>query len=241
MPKDAQLDRPGGWTFFATMSLAVASVIVAGFGPTYTASLAPPGLPLWVHVHGLLMTSWIVLFVVQAALVRRRSLALHRTLGAASIALVIPMVPLAIATDLLAIQRGATPPFFTPAQMFSADVCDILLFAALFTWALVVRDQTEWHKRLLLCATVLLTWPAIGRLMSGIVGMQMVVPISVALLIGFALIGPLHDYWTNRRVHPAYICGVGLIVLAQPLHVALATSGIVQAIVRSVAPAPGKL
>jgi hypothetical protein len=45
------------WSFFATMSLVVALVIVAGFGPTYAASLAPPGLPAWVHLHGAVMRS----------------------------------------------------------------------------------------------------------------------------------------------------------------------------------------
>jgi hypothetical protein len=148
------------------------------------------------------------------------------------------MVPLGIATDLLAIQRGATPPFFTPAEMLTADVCDILLFAALFVWALLLRRRREWHKRLLLSATVLLTWPAIGRL--GIVqhfGFSMVVPLSIAILIALALVGPVHDLVTRRRVHPAYLWAVSLIVLAQPLHALLATSGPLQAVVIAFLPA----
>jgi hypothetical protein len=148
------------------------------------------------------------------------------------------MVPLGIATDLLAIQRGATPPFFTPAEMLTADVCDILLFAALFVWALLLRHRREWHRRLLLSATVLLTWPAIGRL--GNVqhfGFSMVVPLSIAILIALALVGPVHDLVTRRRVRPAYLWAVSLIVLAQPLHALLATSGPLQAVVIAFLPA----
>lgn len=225
----------GEWTFFATMSLVVAGVIAAGFGPSYARSSAGSGLPWWVHLHGAVMTAWIALFAVQAALVRRRALPIHRALGIASVALVAAMVPLGIATNLLAIQRGATPPFFTPAEMFAADTIDLLLFAGLFAWALVLRHRREWHKRLLLCATVLLAWPAIGRLPPvrwG--GIELVIPISSALLIVLALVGPLHDLLTRRRVHPAYLWGVGLIVLAQPLHALVARSDLAARVVERV-------
>ncbi|MEG3143359.1 hypothetical protein U1839_01715 [Sphingomonas sp. RT2P30] len=230
----------GGWSFFATMSLVIALIITAGFGPSYAASLAPPGLPIWVHLHGAVMVCWIALFAFQAALVRWRSYRLHRTLGFASIALVVVMVPLGIATDLLAIRRGATPPFFTPAMMFSSDLTDMLLFAGLFGWAVALRRRSDWHKRLMLCATVLLTWPALGRLAPlHAFGLAMIVPLSLALLVALALVGPLHDFYRRRRIHPAYGWGVGLIVAVQPLHVILAASAPVTAVVAAVTPHPG--
>ncbi len=220
--------------FYTAMALLIAAYVLYGFGRSYAASLAPPGLPFWVHLHGAVMATWIVLFAVQAALVRRRSLPLHRTLGLASIGLVVAMVPLGIATDLLAIRRSAVPPFFTPAAMFAADATDMLLFAGLFTWALLLRHRRDWHKRLLLCATVLLTWPAIGRLGPlHAFGLARIIPISIGLLIALALVGPLYDLATRRRVHPAYLWGVGLIIIVQPLHALLAASGPVQAIVGS--------
>lgn len=226
-------ERQGEWTVFATMALVVALVVAAGFGPTYSASVLSTGLPFWVHLHGAVMTSWIALFAVQTVLVRRRSLPLHRALGWASIGLVVMMVPLGIATDLLAIRRGATPPFFTPAMMFASDVSDVLLFAGLFAWALAWRRRRDWHKRLLLCATVLLAWPALGRLYPlHWFGLDMIIPLSIMLLIALALVGPLHDLAVRRRVHPAYLCGVGLIVLVQPLHLVLATSAPVEAVVQ---------
>jgi hypothetical protein len=227
--------RTGEWTFFATMSLVVAAIIAAGFGPSYASALPQPGLPIWVHLHGAVMATWIVLFAVQPALVRRRSLPLHRTLGYASIGLVVLMVPLGIATDLLAIRRGAVPPFFTPADMFAADLCDLLLFAGLYAAALTFRKRVDWHKRLLLCATVLLTWPALGRLsFVQQFGIGMIVPVSVALLIVLALIGPVHDLLTRRRIHPAYLWGVGLLILVQPLHLLLANSAPVRGVVAMV-------
>ena len=232
----SRIDRP----FFAAMAVVLAAVFAAGFGPAYANHLtAIPALPIWVHLHGAVMAVWVLLFVVQVALVRCGAQRLHRRLGLLSIALVAIMVPLAVATNLLAIRRGATPPFFTPAELFAADQLDILLFTALYGWALVLRRVPAWHKRLLLCAMVLLTFPAFGRLdWVGQFGLHRIVPISVSLVLALALVGPLYDLARYRRIHPAYRWGVAAIFLAQPGHALLAASAPVQALVASLRP-PG--
>lgn len=176
------------------------------------------------------MTGWIVLFVVQTWLVNRRGLALHRRLGWLSTGLVAAMVPLGLATDVLAVKRGATPPIFTPAQMVFADLIDLMLFAGLYTAAILLRRQGEWHKRLLLSGTVLLSWPALGRLRAlGAFGLANVIPISIGLLIALALVGPVYDLIIRRRIHPAYLWAVGLIILAQPLYMLVAAAPPLQA------------
>jgi hypothetical protein len=230
----SQVDRP----FMAIMSLVLAAVFVAGFGPSYVDSIAAPGgLPLWVHLHGVVMAAWILLFVVQGVLIRSGARALHQRLGLLSIALVAVLVPLGSATNVLCIARGATPPFFTPAELFASDQLDLLLFTALYAWALVLRRTPAWHKRLLVCAVVLLTYPAIAR-MSVVrhFGLDLIVPISVALVLVLAMIGPLHDLARYRRVHPAFAWGAAIIFLAQPAHELLAASAPVQALVAGLVP-----
>ncbi len=219
--------------FFMVMSLVVALVIASGFGPSYASSLSPPGLPIWVHLHGAVMTGWILLFAAQTWLVSRRAFGLHWRLGWLSIALVVVMVPLGVLTNAMAIHRGATPPFFTPAMMMGADVIDLCLFAGLYTAAILLRRNGAWHKRLMLCATVLLTWPALARLppLSDL-SLSMIIPAATGLLILLALIGPGFDLATRRRVHPAYLWGVGLIIAAQPLHGLLAASSPIQTFAR---------
>jgi len=226
---------PSGRRFFTIMAGVVALAVAAGFGPSYGAALSD--LPFWVHLHGAVMTGWIVLFAVQAWLVGRRSLSLHRRLGWLSTGLVAAMIPLGVVTNLMAIKRGATPPFFTPAQMMAADGVDLVLFAGLFTAAVLMRKRGEWHKRLLLCATVLLSWPALGRLIPlRSLGLSMIIPAATVLLIMLACAGPIHDLATRRKVHPAYMWGVGLIILAQPLHLLLAVSAPIQALARALTP-----
>lgn len=215
------------------MALVVATIVAAGFGPSYARSIAPPGLPFWVHLHGAAMALWLLLFAIQAMLVRQRAYRLHRTLGFASLGLVAIMAPLGVATNFLAIRRDAVPPFFTSQDMFGADVVDILLFVALYFWAIVWRRRSDWHKRLLLCATILLALPGIGRI--GAVqslGLDMIMPVSQGLLMVLALVGPLHDLLTRGRVHPAYLWGVAIIALAQPVHWMVAHSAVADAVVR---------
>ena len=216
--------------FFLTMAVVVALVVGAGFGPSYAASLSPPGLPYWVHLHGAAMTSWIVLFGVQAWLIGQRNIRLHKTLGWLSIGLVLAIVPLGVATNLLAIKRGAVPPFFKPAEMMAADLLDMSLFAGLFAAAVLMRRQAAWHKRLMLCATVLLSWPAVGRLIPlRALGVSHIIPASIVIVIILALIGPLYDLVIRRRIHPAYFWGVGVIVISHPIHAFIANQPAVQA------------
>ncbi len=227
----ATMARPGagGRSFYTAMAVLTALIVAAGFGPSYAQAIK--GLPVWVHIHGALMTVWIALFAAQAWLAGRRSLALHRRLGWLSTGLVAAIVPLGLATSMLAVARHATPPFFTDAQMLSADLVDILVFAGLFAAAVVLRRQADWHKRLLLCATVLLTWPALGRMtaMAGL-SLNLVIPAATLILFVVALAGPAFDAVTRRRGHPAYAVGVAAIVIAQPLHGLIAGSAPMQAL-----------
>jgi len=222
--------------FFTGMAVAIALVVSLGFGPTYAASLAPPGLPFWVHLHGAVMTAWIALFAVQSVLPAVGLPTWHRRLGWLSIGLVSVMAPLAFATNILAVKRGATPPFFSPVQMMAADGVDILLFTGLYAAAIALRRRPDWHKRLLLCASVLLTWPAFGRLsaLSG-VDLPMIIPVSTACLVIAALAGPAFDWLRTRKAHPAYLWGVGLILAAQPAHAILAATPWLQALAHAVA------
>jgi hypothetical protein len=60
--------------FFSGMAVAAAIVIFAGFAPTYylKAAFDAPELSPLLHTHGLIFTSWIVLFVVQTRLIAGR-------------------------------------------------------------------------------------------------------------------------------------------------------------------------
>src|SRR3979411_3033529 len=59
-------------------------IVLAGFARTYylKSFFGSPPLPgLLVQIHGLVMTSWVVLFIAQVTLVARRRTRTHQRLG----------------------------------------------------------------------------------------------------------------------------------------------------------------
>src|SRR3712207_2906720 len=70
--------------FYTGMAVAAAAVVFAGFARTYYLKpyFGTPSLTPLLHLHGVLFTSWIVLFVVQTTLVAVRRVNVHRRLGA---------------------------------------------------------------------------------------------------------------------------------------------------------------
>ncbi|MGH9861071.1 MAG: hypothetical protein ACRD5F_13705, partial [Candidatus Acidiferrales bacterium] len=105
--------------FYSGMAIAMALTVFVGFSPTYylrSAFGAPPTLaglvsltPL-AHIHGALFTGWVLLFIVQTALVARRSVAVHRRLGIAGIVLAAAMLAVGTLTAIRATARGSAPP-----------------------------------------------------------------------------------------------------------------------------------
>src|ERR1044071_9246719 len=75
--------------FYTGMAVAILITVFAGFARTYF--LRPyfepqPLLPL-LHLHGVVFTAWVVLFITQTALVAARRTDIHRRLGVAGAAL----------------------------------------------------------------------------------------------------------------------------------------------------------
>ena len=69
--------------FYLSMSIAAVITVFAGFAPTYY--LRPyfntsPLMPL-LHLHGMVFTSWLALFLVQTTLVAAHRTDIHRRLG----------------------------------------------------------------------------------------------------------------------------------------------------------------
>lgn len=80
------------WFYLVLVTLVTASVVF-GFAQTYLTMdrLSPTAeaLPTAVHVHGISFLAWYGLLVLQAVLVMRKSLRLHRWLGTASLVLAV--------------------------------------------------------------------------------------------------------------------------------------------------------
>ena len=77
-----------------------------------------------------------------------------------------------------------------------------------------MRKQAEWHKRLMMCATVSILGPGLGRLLPMESFGRAAPMVMFGAILLFALAGPVYDLIIRRRVHPAYIWGVATILIS---------------------------
>ena len=200
-------------------------IVLAGFARTYY--LKPffntPDLPgRIVHLHGIVMTSWVVLFVVQVSLVATRRTRLHQRLGILGGVLAALVVIVGTLTALFAAARGATPG--PPALAFLViPLGDMLVFSVLIGLALYFRRKLHVHKRLMLLAAINLLTPAIARIpLSFIINGG---PLAFFGLTDLCLLAcVVFDTFKHRRLHPVFLWGSIFIIATQPLRLLLAST-----------------
>src|SRR5262245_19585052 len=141
-------------------------IVLAGFARTYylkTFFDTPDLAGRIVQLHGIVMTTWVVLFVTQISLVATRRTKVHQRLGIAGGILAGLVVVVGVLTALHAAARGATPG--PPALSFLIiPLGDMLIFSILIGLALYFRRKLHVHKRLMLLAAINLLTPAIARI-----------------------------------------------------------------------------
>lgn len=214
---------PGDHRFFSLMAIVTSATIVAGFSQTYVPKVvtgAPP-LPLIVHLHAAVFTSWLAFYVAQTTLVLSGRTDVHRRLGIAGVVLAALMLVVGAATAIAVARqghRGIPGVEFPDAGGFLLlNLCAIIVFATLVGAGWYFRRNTQAHKRLMLMATVGgLVGPGVSRL-SFASGRP---PVIAALVLAFLLAGPVYDLVTRRRVHPAYFWATLFALISIPPVVA---------------------
>jgi hypothetical protein len=88
--------------------------------------------------------------------------------------------------------------------------------------AIYFRNRPDWHKRFMLSATILLLGAPMFRFVIRLIGssdMARVSIVSTLLVDAFFLPCFAYDLLTRRRVHPAYLIALVLIVTDQVAQV----------------------
>ena len=217
--------RHVGRPFYLIMSLVMAAVFIAGFSFTVPSDFTDdPGLPLLLHIHGAVFTLWVLVFVAQPAFIARGSVALHRKIGWVGAALAAAMLVMGVTATLYAVHYDRVPGFFPRPIFLTMNLIGIVVFAGLVAGGIALRHKAEWHKRLMLCATVSILGPGLGRLLPMTAFGAAAPLVMFATIALFALAGPTMDLVTLRRVHRAYWWGVPAILLSMALIGPLAFS-----------------
>lgn len=211
--------------FFLTMAVVMALIMVAGFSLHLAMGRSSFGAPLLVHLHAVIFFGWVVLYVLQNLFVYRGVMALHRTLGWIASGWVAAMVVVGIHTTIAMVRAGKAPFFFEPGYFLVMNALIVLTFAGLTAAAIVLRRQTDWHRRLHYCGMAMLTAPAFGRLLPA----PLMIPWAAwgifAATMVFPLIGMAADLRRRGSVHPAWWWGAYTMLVAQCAMSLIAFSG----------------
>ena len=208
--------------FYVGAAIGAILIVFAGFARSYYLKgvFGAPAMPELVHVHGIVMSSWFLLFLVQVGLVATRRTNIHRKVGVGGTVLAALMVIISVATAISAARRGVTsgPP---PLIFLVIPLGDLFVFSILVAAGISLRKKLATHKRLMLTASMGILTPAIARLPFAFIetGGPLVF-FGLTDLVILAVIAI--DTVRNRRLHPAFAWGALLVIASQPLRLMLA-------------------
>jgi len=206
--------------FYTVLPIAMAVAVFVGFAPTYylKSAFGTPALRPVYHLHGFLSTCWMLLLIVQPALVAVRRTDVHRRLGVAGGVLAAAMTVMALLVTIDLGKRGVGPPGVPPLVFLIVPFATLIVFPSLISAALWWRRKPDIHKRLMLIGTLELI-PA------GIARWAVFAPYGPLAYFGlsdvFVLAMLAYDRMTRGRFHPATIWGGLFLVASQVLRIAI--------------------
>jgi len=197
--------------FYLAISGVFFALVIWTFARTYYLKLlfATPVLPVLLHVHGVVMTGWVVLLAVQSGLIAAHRVAWHRRLGVFGTCWAVLVVLLGSITTLHAAAREVH------AQSESApilvviaglEVTQMLFFAGLVTAAILLRRQTDYHKRLMVLTVACMLPSVLARLPVDFMSNRVILAGLDLFVVGCIGVDALR----HRRLHPAFAWGGGL-------------------------------
>lgn len=205
--------------FFVRVAWILAGIIVVGFAQhALMGRVDIPRVPIWVHLHGVMMLAWLGLFVTQNRLAQQGDLARHRQLGRIGAVLVCAILLMGWFTGVMALMLHRSPPFFTPSYFLALTTIDSLAFAGLVLTGIARRADTETHRRLITGGSIVILEPAFGRLLPmPLIGGETGEWIVMAIQLGFVAAIALQDQRTRGRVLPATMAVAAVVVGAHCL------------------------
>jgi hypothetical protein len=215
--------------FFTGTAVVMAVVVFTGFARTFFLrpwfpEVAAPPEPIFL-VHGLVFSAWMVLLVVQTALIATDRRAVHRSLGVFGAVLAVAVVALGVSGALVAAERpGGFMNVPVPAlQFLIVPLLDMTIFGTCVTLAVAWRNYPQTHKRLMLLGTVSMLTAAFARFPLEIAFNNVLVAFILTDLFIIAL--AVWDVRSRGRLHAVTLWAGGITIVSQPLRLALSESG----------------
>jgi len=205
--------------FYLIITILLLLVVLLGFGPRFylrplfdqPRHLQMETLPIKFILHGLLMTLWYVLLVVQSALIRTKNIQVHKWLGIGlgviAVLAVISAIPVMMGFAPRMVELGfldvtnADRVWFQNIQ-WTNDIFALITFTSMVIIGFLNRTNKELHRTMMLFASMAFTGPATGRLMEWL-SPSLFIEGTVLVFVLFPLAVLIHD-WIKTKKFPKY-------------------------------------
>src|SRR5882762_4820495 len=206
--------------FYSGMAVLLCVCVFIGFSPTYfQAGMLRAQLPSPIlHVHGAVFTLWMLLFLVQAALISAHRVKWHRSLGTVAFCLPPIMIVLGVIAALDALHRGVQIGPLDPSVSFAIPAIGIVAFTIVIYASWRARRRPDAHKRLILIATSSLVAAAFGRFPWDRIGF----PPAAGAVTGLGillLILLVYEVISIRRIHRSTMWAAPVVFVTVALSV----------------------
>ena len=206
---------------YGAIALLFPIAVLIGFGPTYYLKGVLNGPPLpspLVHVHGALMTTWIVLFITQVFLISSKRVHLHMRLGIFGAVLAPVIVIVGSITGIASAAAGRGVPGTPPLAFLMIPIGDMVMFAILFAGAMYYRKSPREHKRLMLLTVLNFVPAAFARFPFEAAGTPpFFYGVPDLLAIGFVI----YDSVKNRKVNKVFLAATLLLIVSHVIRLTL--------------------
>lgn len=214
--------RTADRVFFSVMPFVMLAMVLYGFARTYflVGMVAAPLPNKLIHVHGAAFTLWMMLLIVQTALVSTKHVKWHMGLGLYGFGLAVAMVVLGTLAAVDAMRRGEGHLGLDAQTFFVIPMTAMLLFGTLVFFAYKLRRNTEAHKRLITIATMAIMDAAVGRWQHPAI-LQRIPPTQDLVMLTLLLTLVVFDLFNLRRVSKYTVFGVLLVMVVHVVRVPL--------------------
>lgn len=222
MAQPVPTPRPRGRVmpkFYLIMGIVIAAVVVGGFARSYYLNhffQTPPGMrtltPLY-HLHGLAFSLWVMLAILQPALIVSKNRKLHKKVGYAAIGVALTMLVLGNIVGIEGMHNGFQG-LGDPLVFYAIPFFAIWTFAIIVLFGVLWRNHAETHKRLMLLSYTQVVEAAVARYPSET--LLAFAPFSFVMSGDLIILaGMIYDWRTRGKVHRVWIVGGALVLASQ--------------------------
>ena len=201
--------------FYFGMSLLILVLVTGMFSTTVPGRLLHPKVepPYILWFHGAVFYGWVLFFIMQSGLVKIRKTRWHRTIGWFGLGLGIAVLTLGVSTTIVMHRFEVNTLHQGQSAILSISVplWDMVCFAVAFPAAILWRRNVEYHRRLMLLASCVLTAAAWGRIPESVLpGFWFYAGVDFLVLLAMA-----RDLVVMRKVHRVYLIALPLLMAGQ--------------------------